>query len=300
MATPPSLLRAARLDVARQFDDLAPDLRRHPGVLLMAARAAISEQGLDPDTVSPPDMNRLERHAIVTNLGAKQKDLLVEGTLDDAHFKRVWRTPQTYVVGRQATRLAPDIRNTLRHGHNALARRHLVGGRQQRWWGPVANRYQNLGTQMVAIVDDPKPYIRAESRTLRGALTSNTLGVVVSELSLLVDEQYDADQGALVAHGLSHLPTSLAGGSLREFALGSSLYELNGEIVETGVGYAIDRKTSGNWHDVFYRDNSASQVTTMKCPYHTSIEVGQSATTLTDLVHATINAAVDYGMFTDG
>lgn len=301
-------LRDTRTDIAARLHELVPELGNHGDALRAAIREGLAERGTDPATVAPVDINRVERHAIVARLGAEQRDILISGEGAEQHFAHPKRGIHTKVFGGQPKYFVDDVTRTLAHGRDQLAKRY--SNRRdpaRRWWPDVNDRFNYLGQEMVDLLTDKdtRGLISSEGRNLDRALTSTNLGRSVLDLITFVNkhpDQYSVSEGVAVAHDLAYLLSTKAKRSILDFTFTSDIARLEADISTTDGGkYAVDRTTATNWNQVFgvRKRETPLPTTTLNCPYHTAPLPDQTDTSLTSYVHASVNMAVDYRLFTD-
>jgi len=304
----PTAYRAARLHVASQIPELAPQLADDFDVVKNALIAHIQENGHEiemrgSEYVHARDqagIPKLEQHAYVSYLAFKQMEMSVEGRGPAARFADEVLPNTDRVPGMFESGMASVLATSCE-----LVKTHYSDPEDtdRQWWRNAYRRYDQLGLSRRETLARPSLYLTRESGHLDSALTSPTLGREVAQLS-----DYVFDQARLVsetgrietAHQLVYLATAKAGLGTPAFQRSRPLSELDAPLVFSEKHQQYHAQLPGsNWNAAGLREigNKYAEIPTMKCPVHTAPEHNQAEDTLTTNVHAAINLAATYGLF---
>lgn len=301
--------RAARLEIASQIPDLAPQLADNPTIVQDALIDHIQDNGHEIamrgdqyiHTRDEAGIKKLEQHAYVTFLAMKQTAVLIDGAGTNAAYK-----PEFVPFGeRNPGAFEAAVKSVLVSGREVVKDHYSdLDDPHRQWWRTVSQRYGDLGVARRAGLHNASAYIKLEAEDLDEALAAPTLG---HEIAQLTDYVYDnartstAEQRLAVAHQLVYLATFKAGLGVPAFSQSVKLSDLNAPMVyDEKHGKNFAQLVDSNWDTAHLREvaKTYNEVPVMKCPYHTAPD-GLAETSLTTQAHASVNLATEYGLFED-
>lgn len=293
-----SELRRARSEVLPQIPELAPRLEQEPDVIKHALLDSVKRQNVDPAEIADNNINKAERHTIAGFAIGAQREIMVEGEGEDAQLKMaiprflgrlMGRSDIAYasVTSGAFTRSAQHVAKTYSHGKDP----------EHQWWDLAEKRYRTLGSTMATDVP-------AEGRDLMLGLQAAALpGSIIQLGKLVTDKMPEAavKERVQAAHDLIPLLSGKASQHFIEFA--GPITSLGVDKLEGEIDYdkATDRyrfKSTDRekWREVYkHRTNNGSA--RLKCPAHAAIEGPGADSNLIHLLHAGINKAAEYKIF---
>lgn len=305
-----AVLRQTRSEVIPIVPELAPWLpmkkgTTEPDIIQEELLDAIANHGIDPDTVSAPDFNKLTRHTLIGSMIGLQGKYLVEGEGRDAHFTE--EVLESTAISGNPYLFIQDIQEVQAFGYRHLRSTYRAGRDVAHSWFPLLERRQQELAEIGAEITPQPPNFRktmpsspippGEGETVYGALTTIALGSSVAYLLGLVQHKVkDRDARLDAAHDTAQqFLGGLASSHFYEFReVHPGPKKIKGDIVKnhkTGL-YRL-RQTPQQRRELFphLSDNELPNVR-LKCPAHAAVEAGD--TNLLNLSHATINLAPRY------
>lgn len=311
------VLRQARSEVMPRVPELAPYIPGNSNVLWAELHDAVYRTGHEGMSVAPCDMNKLERQTIAGFLIGEQRELLVEGSGNEAQFTWQPEVPQRGVYGRRYM-FALAVQQILDYGARRVERHYTAGRDMAHSWYPgIEEHYARLGQIGLSVTPHPKlPRVRAylgsnatvpipeEGQYLDSALRTEGLGSFTSYFLRIVRSKVSgSNERWQAAHDLAYVPLSFASRHFYESTkIAISPWRLKADITyDDRAGkyrFTVDPRHKKKLNP---RMGNLPN-TTMKCPAHAVVardaepEADQD-TNLTHYVHAAINMARDYDFF---
>ncbi|HSW99634.1 MAG TPA: hypothetical protein VLH38_01210 [Patescibacteria group bacterium] len=295
----------------------------------LALQTRIIEQlegkGIDPGTVHEIDLNKTERHTIAGYYIGEQRQHLVTGEGAEATFEnfatsgiiKAVRGPFSRM--RNERRFRKDLQTTLCEGASDLENR-LQSGPNKEWAYAARARYAALGERAVGLVTPKqqphfllkrlKAVVGAPQEThgivpregvdLSAGLRTNAIGNSVHYLRFIRKHVKDPAMRVKAAHELTQLITAgWAGLHVEELAkIDRPLRFLKATVArdEKDIFRVKLAGKNRNRHRVYPRIEPAQLSSAkLKCPAHAT-EANREDTNLEHILHAAINAAVEYGL----
>jgi hypothetical protein len=304
------VLREARAEVIPQVPELVPYLYDDETVVLRALQNQVGNAGVDVDSVSPLDWNKLERHTIAGYAIQVHRDLTVIGSGPETRFMNFHRQDHDPRIDK-ARQLRFDIdHNMIIAGVETSNNLYAKG-----LWVPMADRIATLGA--TAIDKTPKgprnifyresfrhPMIPAEGVNMDRAVQNGALGSVVEPYVRFIRRKVrDPESRKQASHDLAHMASGKASQHTVPFlfeAAGLKFHLYKGDVYRKEDGaYAIRRKLIKRRRYMKYLPN-----VTLKCPAQ-AVKANPNGdgsgsineTYVQSLVHAALNEAPEYGCF---
>jgi hypothetical protein len=314
MPTHAGVLRQARDTVMPQVPDLAPQLAESPTIIMDALNTALDEQGVDPHTIAPININKAERHTIIGYVGNKMRDLFVEGTDRDAQI-RDYQPP--FETGSGNLYFLRHVRDLQERAASRTKNYYTSGDQDHQWWPLAADRYARLG-QLAASLGDGVFSIPYEGKALMYGLQTGALTSFGGSMLAFVRENMSsipADERPGAAHDIIHFMTIPAGMHFKTVtSLGRILDGLKIDIVKDSPDAAYRIKPQAGSRGLKRPTDEALDTATLKCPLHTRMimdedfglppqslepigDIYSPETNLRIMMHGLINAGARSGFF---
>ena len=314
------LLRAIREEVVPQIPTLASQLREDNQAIYRAVREILARTGVSPVSIGEADLNKVVRHSISGFLIGQQRQVLIEGSGHDAHFRSMSRCLLTRLIGPNPYTFKRDLRKTMDAGATQVERMFTDGKDPEHTWYPFTSfLYTGLGRRAVQLAKEhmedrcepgrrrhirrpksvPNGGIPAEGVFLGYALRTEGLHSAVSHHASFVRRRVKRGKQRLkAAHDLAYLPKIWTAQHVLEFRSARPLYELDTTVVqdEEQGGYRLAEGRPSNWRKVFQRQDVTPN-STLQCAARAGRDEVTGDTNVDYFMHAAINAAREYRLF---
>lgn len=301
--------RIARDELIPMMSELGPDMPGDESIVQRTLFRHLHSHGVDPQSITPADLNKAERNMISGFFIGEQRKLLVDVPLgvdvDEVRYVNRVGSPIVQYAGRAISLLGQDLIDTLENGSKTIEKQYS-DGTEGKWWPSAYARYGMLGLRAIQLARSPMPALVAgkekvnipfEAIDLNDAMSGKTFTSNVPGLVDYVNFQVPTeDTRKKATHDLFYLVTMLAGLHLQEFNLSKGFNVIrNVPIILDSEGiYRADPVEFSKVMRAAYPRIPASELVNakLKCPAHAQNPGGK--TNLEYIGHASVNAAYEH------